>query len=381
MVHAERIAPIGGLRAVLRRPEMVMDLTGRERAANAVKRLAFVLSLFVLGGCTGVRYVAQAACGQLDLTLATRPIESAMADEGTPPRVRALLGHVASIKRFGERQGLTATASYDHYADLNRQAAVWVVTASQPLRFQMKSWWFPIVGSVTYLGWFDRGDADFFADELRDEGWDVDVRAAAAYSTLGWFDDPVLSTMIPEGDEALGELANVVLHESVHATFYVPGQTALNESVANFIGDALAEVYLDEVAGPESPEKLAYLEGQRAGERRAASMHAAYKRLADLYAGRASDAEKLAEKARILGELRAEIRARRPINNATLAQFKTYSSARAELGVLLRACGGSFQRMLAALRQIPPSAFAGPHDRELAKILVPLANSGCGGRP
>jgi predicted aminopeptidase len=341
------------------------------------KLALIVVSIGVLTGCMGARYVAQAACGQIDLMFATRPLESALADENTPPRVRELLSHVASIKRFGERQGLRPTASYSSYADLNRRAAVWVVTASQPLRFEMKSWSFPIVGSVTYLGWFDRGDATEFAGELHDEGWDVDVRPAAAYSTLGWFSDPVLSTMIPQGDEALGELANVVLHESVHATFYVEGQTALNESVANFIGDALAEVYLDEARGPTSSQKEAYLQGQREGERRAVVMHAAYKRLADLYASPATAREKLTEKARILAELRGEIRARRPINNATLAQFKTYSSGKAELEALRKACGGSFSRMLSALRKIPPSAFSRAHDRDLARIFSPLVKGGC----
>lgn len=341
-----------------------------------------LLCLLALGltGCTGPIYVAQAACGQIDISLARRPIAGVIADEHVPERVRALLAHVPAIKRFGEKHGLRPTASYDTYVDLQRGAAVWVVTAAEPLRFKMKSWAFPIVGSVTYLGWFDRGEARAFAAELRDEGWDVDIRGASAYSTLGWFDDPVLSTMIPGGDEALGELANVVLHESVHATLYIAGQTALNESVANFIGDVLAEIYLDETVGAASTEKSAYMEGQRRGERRREIMTAAYEELERLYTSSLPDPEKLAEKRRIIGALSAEIRARRPITNATLAQFKTYNTGKDELSMLLKACSGSFSRMLASLRRLEDLR-SDKHERDLAKLFLPLVRAGCPGSP
>jgi predicted aminopeptidase len=346
-----------------------------------VRRLLPLLACIAIAGCTGPRYVAQAACGQLEISFARRDLADVVSDENVPARTRALLSHVPSIKRFGERHGLRPTASYDTYADLERSAAVWVVSASEPLRFEMKSWTFPVVGSVTYLGWFNRNDARDFASELKDEGWDVDVRGASAYSTLGWFDDPVLSTMIPEGDEALGELANVVLHESVHATLYINGQTALNESVANFIGDALAEIYLDEKVGAGSVEKAAYMEGEALGLRRRAVMTAAYEELDRLYKSKASDRDKLAEKARIIAELRTLVRARRPITNATLAQFKQYNTGKEELSLLLKACKGSFPRMLASLRRLENQAQTGKQERDLGKLFLPLVRAGCPGAP
>lgn len=355
-------------------------------AGRVVVLLSFVL---ILAGCTGPRYVVQAACGQLEISFARRDISDVLRDEDVPERVRALLAQVPAVKRFGELHGLRPTASYDTYADLERSAAVWVTSAAEPLGFKMKSWGFPIVGSVTYLGWFDRSDARDFARDLKDEGWDVDVRGASAYSTLGWFDDPVLSTMIPDGDEALGELANVVLHESVHATLYFKGQTALNESVANFIGDALAEIYLDRTVGARSLEKAAYMEGQREGERRREAMAAAYEELDRLYKSSASDREKLAKKASILIALRREIRARRPITNATLAQFKQYNTGKEELALLLKACGGSFPRLLATLRRFEKGLSPGltkaadterapkQQERDLAKLFLPLVQAGC----
>ena len=175
--------------------------------------------------------------------------------------MRELLAEVPTIKRFAERHGLRPTSSYAKYAEVPRSAIVWVVSASTPLSFQPRTWTFPIVGSVPYLGWFDEAEARDFADDLRSQGYDVDLRGAQAYSTLGWFDDPILSTMLGSGDEAVGDLANVVLHESVHATYYLPGQSPLNESVADFLGDRLATAYLRERTGENSDELRAYLEG------------------------------------------------------------------------------------------------------------------------
>src|SRR5690606_29365400 len=142
--------------------------------------------------------------------------------------------------------------------------------------FRPMTWRFPIVGSITYTGWFDRDEARAYADGIARRGWDVDVRPSGAYSTLGWFDDPILSTMISSGPDALGGLADVVLHETLHATFFVPGQSTLNESVASFVGDELALRYLDETAGPDSPERAEFVAGRERAERRGQRMREAY---------------------------------------------------------------------------------------------------------
>lgn len=344
-----------------------------------VRGLALVLLALGCSGCTSFLYVVQAAQGQVEIGYLARPIDEVVVDPEVPERTRSLLSRVASMKRFGERHGLTPTTSYSQYAHLDRPAAVWVVSACEPLRFQSKVWTFPIAGQVPYLGWFDWWDAESFADSLREDGWDVQLRPAGAYSTLGWFEDPVLSSMIDEGPGALGGLANVVLHESVHATLYLPGLSLLNESLADFVADRLTPRFLDEELGPGSPERLAWDAEQEEYVRRRQLLQRAYAHLEKLYASSAPDAHKLAEKARVIERLRVEIGVDREINNANLAQFRTYSSGEFELAALLQACGGDFRRLFAQLRALRADSFADAAQGRVLAEVARVARNGCGG--
>jgi predicted aminopeptidase len=346
--------------------------------AAAPALIAWLLVCAVLSGCTTGQYLAQAGCGQVDLLLRARDIDDAVKDPHLDPHTRALLGQVSAIKAFGEAHSLRATKNYHRFVDLERGAVVWVVTASSPLRFHAKTWWFPIVGHVPYLGWFDRDEALDFAAQLHASGWDSDVGASGAYSTLGWFDDPVLSTMISDGDEAIGELVNVILHESVHATLYVDGQTRFNESLAEYAADKLTTEYLDHRYGASSGEKAAYLEAERRADERSRKMHHAYETLEKLYASHKPREEKLAEKQRILADLRRETHFRRPINNATLSAFKNYNSGTPELDALFDACGGSWARFFGTLERLEEKgAFAGPNQTDLGPVLLPLVKARC----
>lgn len=366
--------------------------------------LLCALAALPASGCSTVRYLAQATRGQLALINRAKPIEEVVRDEKTSPRVRALLGEIGEIKGFGERNGLKPTKNYTEYVKLDRPAAVWVVSACERLEFKSVEWRFPLVGRFPYLGWFDLDQGKAFADELRAKDLDVDIRGAAAYSTLGWFRDAVLSTMIREGEDALGELVNVVLHESVHATLYISGQAYFNESVASFVADRLTEDYLDRRPGaapvaapamaeggaaalkasayperPPSQQRFAYLRGQAEGERRTQRLHAAYNELAALYASGKPIEEKLSEKARILAALKAELGFRREINNATLIQYKTYSTGNTQFEELWKACGGDSTRFMRSLARLEEESFEKPQQEDLSKVLVPLARAGCPG--
>lgn len=346
-------------------------------AWKATLYLVGVLCVASLCGCMGpgLHYIAQAAAGQEKLNGHGVDIDEVVAKGYLDKRTRELLAEVPRIKAFGERHGLRPTRSYQRYLWLNRPAVTWIVSACDPLRFQPKAWTFPVIGSVTYAGWFDRKEAEDYARELAAMGWDVDVRGAQGYSTLGWFEDPVLSTMLRGGDAALGDLADTVLHESLHATFYVPNQSKLNESMASFVGDTLAPQFLDESHG--ALQKARYLDTERLRLEQSAKMKAAYDALEKLYSSSIPDAAKIVEKTRIFTTLRADLHASRPLTNATLMEFKTYGSGRREMQTLLDRCDGSFPRMLRSLERVRTIAKeAAPHS-DPALLLKPLLSGNC----
>ena len=321
-------------------------------------------------GCFSAGYLAQAARGELGILGAARPIPEVVAEREVPARTARLLLAVRAIKAFGQAQGLTATRNYERYADLHRPAAVWVVQACAPLAFDVRHWRFPIVGSVPYLGFFDAGAAQSYARSLaREEGLDVDVRPADAFSTLGWFQDPVLSTMIAGGDEALGDLAEVVLHESVHATLYIDDQSTFDESLASFVSDRLALHWLEGALGPDSPETRAWVVARSRRRAILSRLHRAYVELAALYASPATDAEKRTAKERILTAAREELGLSRPLNNAALAGYKTYDTGAAAFERLLAACGHGWPRFMRALGTLRESDFAHPRQREFDDVV------------
>jgi predicted aminopeptidase len=348
-------------------------------AVRTIGCVAAVVCALFQASCMKLDYVTQAAVGENDLLVRARDIDALLRDGRVSGRMGRLLSQVATIKRFGEAHGLTATKNYTQYVRVDRPVAVWVVSASEPLRFQSRSWSFPLVGSFTYLGWFHRDAADAYGAKLRAEGLDVDVRGAGAYSTTGYFDDPVVSTMIAPGPEALGELANVILHESAHATFFVRNQSTLNESVANFVGDTLGAAYVEDTLGHDAKETVAYETHERWRAKTGAAFREAFVALEALYSSDRSDAEKLEVKRGILDRLRVQVHASRPINNATLIQFRTYNSGQGELATLLTTCAGDWPRFMRSLRTLESSSFAKAQESDVGALVRPLIDSRCAG--
>jgi predicted aminopeptidase len=352
--------------------------------ANLVRRASAAASalalLFLSSGCTMTHYVTQAAAGQDELQRRAVDIDVLLEGHHVEGRTKKLLSEIAPIKAFGEAHGLRPTPNYTMYVRLDRPAVAWNVSACDPLMFRPKSWSFPIVGSFTALNWFAKKDAEEFAKDLEHHGWDVDMRGLTAYSTAGWFTDPIVSSMFSTGEDARGRLANTVLHESTHATFFVPGQSALNESVAGFVGDKMSALYMEERFGKDSREVVAYLDSEKRGRDRVVKLHEAYQKLDALYRSKATREEKLAKKAEILRALRAEVRFQRPINNATLMGFRTYNSGQEELASLLDACGGSYPRFMATLERLKSRGLGpatGSQTFEIGAAVAALTREGC----
>ena len=334
---------------------------------------ALSLAVLWLPGCFSIRYLAQASIGQAELIASARPLAVVTRDPKTPPRIRRLLAWVPELKSFGVSRGLQPTENYGRYADLGRNAAVWVVQGCAPLRFDTRRWSFPIVGTVPYLGFFDEPAARAYGVELaKAEALDVEVRPAAAYSTLGWFNDPVLSTMISDGDDALGELAGTVLHESVHATFYVTGQSAFDESLASFVADRLTEEWLLLRLGMGSRQAHAWGASQRRYRERVVRFHRAYEELDAIYRSTASEALKLEGKRTLLAALRAELGTRREINTATLAGFRTYDTGGPAFEKLLAASGHDWPRFWAAIKTLRAADFPEPQMEDFSPVVEAL---------
>ena len=341
---------------------------------SLARSLPLALMALLSQSCFSAGYLTQAARGQLGILRAARPLGEAIADPETPGPARRLLSTVRSIKEWGQQQGLRPTRSYERYADLRRPAAVWVVQACAPLAFEPRRWSFPLVGSMPYLGFFDAGAARRYAGELiQREGLDVDVRTASAYSTLGWFRDPVLSTMLGTGDDAAGDLANVVLHESVHATVYVNDQSAFNESLASFVADRLTGPWLARTFGADDGRTASWADAHARGRERVARLHRAYEELDAVYRSGEPAPAKLARKAELLAALQQELGHARPMNNAALAGYRTYDSGEPAFEHLLAAVGGSWPAILKAVGTLAPGDFGRGQQEKFDDVIERLA--------
>jgi predicted aminopeptidase len=319
-------------------------MIGPCRCARAGLMAACLLSL---SACASLGYYAQAAHGQFSLLAQARPIDDWLADPQTPPPLKEKLREVQQIRRFAISElGLPDNASYTTYARLPRRYALWNVVAAPALSLTPRRWCFPVAGCVNYRGYYDQQAAQDFGAQLRNAGDDVQVLGVPAYSTLGWFNDPVLSTFINYPD---AELARLVFHELAHQTYYIKGDSEFNESFATAVESAGVARWLKQY-GTEAQEQT-----YRAFEQRKRDFLALLLRrradLARIYASNVDDKQKLQEKAEVFDALRTdyEILKQRwggyagydrwfatPLSNAHLALVATYHDLEPGFEALLR---------------------------------------------
>jgi predicted aminopeptidase len=198
---------------------------------NAAIRAGLVVALIAVasGGC----YLLQSAEGQLDLMSKREPIARVISEPSTPPQLRTELKTVAAIRDYASQTlGLPENGSYRSYADVGRNYVVWNVVAAPEFSVEAKEWCYPIVGCVSYRGYFVEERARRYGAGLRAEGFDVAIGGVAAYSTLGHFNDPVLNTMIGWNDV---ELAAIIFHELTHQMLYVANDASFDEALATVV--------------------------------------------------------------------------------------------------------------------------------------------------
>lgn len=361
-----------------------MPKTNSGRACAALALGALVAAA---AGCSTVGYYAQAAHGHLSMLAAARPIDDWLADPAAPAPLKQRLERARAIRAFASNElGLPDNRSYTAYADLKRPAVVWNVFAAPELSLQLKAWCYPLFGCASYRGYFDRGDAQALADELRAQGFDVYVAPVPAYSTLGWLDwlggDPLLNTFIGYPD---GELARMIFHELAHQVVYVKDDTVFNESFATAVERVGVRRWLAAYGDDAMRAEYARFEARRADF---VELLLAYRRrLADAYAS-GTDAEKRERKRAVFEDLRREyerIKQTRwdgwagydrffaqALGNAHLAAVGAYNDLVPVFEALLERQGGDLRRFYAEVRRL--ATLAKPERDAELRALAPAGS-------
>lgn len=222
--------------------------------------VAVLLGVGLLAACMDVGYYVQSIRGHLDVMGQTRPIEALVNDPQTSRADREKFVKVLEIRDFAVSElGLPDNGSYRHYADIGRPYVVWNVVAAPKYSLQPKQWCFPVAGCVSYRGYFDQAAADALGDQLQAEGFDVNVYGVPAYSTLQWFDDPVLNTFFSVSDS---RLAALLFHELAHQVVYLPGDSSFNEAFAKTVEIEGVRRWFFENASDEEMQRVLAHEAQ-----------------------------------------------------------------------------------------------------------------------
>ena len=211
--------------------------TRTKDAAVSTKRivspLALVAMIGLLAGCSTVGYYSQIVSGHMRIVLGKRSLAEVSTDESINDSVKRRLDLAQRARVFGiEQLGLPNNESYTSFYDTGKEYVTWNVVAAEEFSFKPVNWCFPIAGCVSYRGYYSPEDAEAYAEGLAEQGLDVAVSGATAYSTLGWFKDPLLNTMLERSDPSI---ASLLFHELAHQQLYVGDDSTFNESFATFV--------------------------------------------------------------------------------------------------------------------------------------------------
>src|SRR5215470_13422780 len=342
-------------------------------------RLATLAAACVLLSSCGTTYVMQAASGEWHVLHERVAIDKVIADPHTTPAVREHLEQVRAAREFASRElGLPDNDSYRSYADIGRAYVVWNVVAAPEFSVEPHRWCFPVAGCVAYRGYFHEPSARDFALSLESQGFDVAVDGVPAYSTLGKFADPVLSSMLRYGDD---DLAATIFHELAHQLLYVRDDSEFNEAFATTVEYVGLERWL---AQQGATARMQAFRDEQQRERALVSLLAATRaRLEQLYASPIPRDEMVVKKAEVFTQLSLDIRAleRRQgvtyplyeewiaagLNNARLASVATYFQCVPGFMRLLHEQGDDLPRFYAAARKLAEL----PRSERHAKLCTP----------
>ena len=279
-----------------------------------------LISVSLMAACQSLGYYAQSARGQFQVFNQSKPIDSWLQKNNADKKLKQKLHWIQQVREFAsEELDLPKNKSYTEYADLDRNYVVWNIFAAPSLSLKPHRWCYPIIGCQAYRGYFSRQPAIDYAQGLENQGFDVSVGGVRAYSTLGWFNDPVLNTFInyPEND-----LAGLIFHELAHQLVYIKGDTVFNESFATLVEMKGVEKWLKKNATQE--ELLSYRKTQNFEAAVIGLILRHKKALEQLYSSRLTDAVKLKQKDQVFAALKREYEKLKTVNDVTKSSWDSW---------------------------------------------------------
>ena len=346
-----------------------------------MSKLSLVLLIWLtfLTGCSSISYYGQAISGHFSLMAKRQPIEQIVEDNRVSPELKARLLLAQSIRNFAsDALKLPDNASYRSFVPVTGGAVVWSLVATGSFSVEPKQWCYPVIGCASYRGYFSLDDAQAHAAELEAEGLDIAVEPVPAYSTLGWFDDPLPGTVVYWND---WQLAGLVFHELAHQRLYIADDSAFNEAFANTVQKAGVAIWLDATQPVEKREAW------RISRQRESAfiklLLETRERLKTLYESSLEETEMVHQKQAAFDRLVKDYRQlrrewqgfsgydawfERKLNNARLASVATYEEWTPAFELLLDRADGEFSTFYQACEKLAglPS---GQRQIEMQKLL------------
>jgi len=315
-----------------------------------MKKIIITMVVFLLSGCTSASYYTHIAEGHFSILSERKSIERILVNQETDKKLREKLEKVVQIRDFSvDTLHLPDNGSYKSYVQLDRPYVVWAVTAAEEFSIKAKTWCFPVAGCVAYRGYYSEEKARGYEKELRQQGFDTAVRGVAAYSTLSWFDDPVLSSFIAW---RAPYLAGLIFHELAHQKIYCKGDSTFNEGFAEAVEEIGIRLWL--AGQPEGETILRRWENRNEAHRKFIRLLLdTRQQLAKLYAKDLPVSAMRVEKMVVLKELKEGYEKeklnwhgqhfdswfKREVNNARLVSVSTYNSLKQPFLDLYKAAG------------------------------------------
>ncbi|HZZ07768.1 MAG TPA: aminopeptidase [Candidatus Binataceae bacterium] len=322
--------------------------------------VALLASAAALAGCEA-GYIARAAYEEGRLLWRRKPIDTVLARGDLPPEVRARLETVLKVREFArDRLGLNVGNAYTSISEVDQGAIAWVVMAAPRDSLEPYTWWFPIVGRIPYRGYFNKDRAEAEAAEMEQRGYDTMVRPAVAFSSLGFFNDPLLSNLLRLNHV---ELAGVIIHELFHRTYFLASDVMFDESAATYVGSAGAVKFFEESEGPNSDDSEAARGILEADLKFADFLKRETERLQKLYQSGLPREEILRRRVAIFAAINADYARlkpqlsglerfdldKQPLNNAILINYLIYFHDLDNFAKLDRIYGGNLHDTIKAI--------------------------------